>query len=184
MQKASAAADALEKVSAELKALLTESAESLESAANSVQRGGANAKLSAASIHLAQAMLHERWAGGAAMEAYAFDAMATGSGDSKWSKLASAAREDRTAAIAKALAALEAAESDIGGDDSPALASLRTRVREARKTLEGPKADKRAETAPSDASAPAAAGDGSEKPAEAPPADAAAQPVAEPAPGR
>ena len=184
MQKASAAADALEKVSAELKALLTESAESLESAANSVQRGGANAKLSAASIHLAQAMLHERWAGGAAMEAYAFDAMATGSGDSKWSKLASAAREDRTAAIAKALAALEAAESDIGGDDSPALASLRTRVSEARKTLEGPKADKPAESAPSDASAPAAAGDGSEKPAEAPPADAAAQPVAEPAPGR
>lgn len=196
MQKASAAAEALEKVSAELKTLLTESAESLESAANSVQRGGSNAKLSAASIHLAQAMLQERWAGGAAMEAYAFDAMATASGDSKWSKLASAAREDRTAAIAKALTALEAAESDIGGDNSPELASLRRRVAEARKALEGPKSDKPTEAAPTDAGSAAPADDGGEKPAEspaadggdkpadAPAADAPAQPAAEPAPGR
>ena len=200
MQKASAAAEALEKVSTELKALLTESAESLESAANSVQRGGANAKLSAASIHLAQAMLQERWAGGAAMEAYAFDAMATASGDSKWSKLASSAREDRTAALAKALTALETAESDIGGDNSPALASLRNRVAEARKSLEGPKSDKPTAAAPADAGSSAPAGDGGEKPAEAPaaesgdkPADApatdapvqpAAEPAPEPAPGR
>lgn len=196
MQKASAAADALEKVSTELKALLTESADSLESAANSVQRGGANAKLSAASIHLAQAMLHERWAGGASMEAYAFDAMATASGDSKWSKLAAAAREDRTAAMAKALTALEAADSDIGGDTSPALASLKARVAEARKALEGPKSDKPDAAASADAGATTPTGDSGEKPAEAPAAeggdkpadapsaDAPAQPAAEPAPGR
>jgi hypothetical protein len=195
MQKASAAADALEKVSTELKTLLTESADSLESAANSVQRGGANAKLSAASIHLAQAMLHERWAGGASMEAYAFDAMATANGDSKWSKLAATAREDRTAAMAKALTALEAADSDIGGDNSPALTSLRTRVSEARKALEGPKSDK-PDAAPSDAGAATPANEAGDKPAEAPasesgdkPADAPAadaptQPAAEPAPGR
>jgi hypothetical protein len=195
MQKASAAADALEKVSTELKTLLTESADSLESAANSVQRGGANAKLSAASIHLAQAMLHERWAGGASMEAYAFDAMATASGDSKWSKLAATAREDRTAAMAKALTALEAADSDIGGDNSPALTSLRTRVSEARKALEGPKSDK-PDAAPSDAGAATPANEAGDKPAEAPasesgdkPADAPAadaptQSAAEPAPGR
>ncbi|MBM4006622.1 MAG: hypothetical protein FJ292_03520 [Planctomycetes bacterium] len=200
MQRASAAADALEKVSAELKALLTESAESLESAANSVQRGGPGAKLSAASIHLAQAMLHERWAGGASMEAYAFDAMATASGDSKWSKLAATAREDRTAAMAKALTALEAADSDLSGDTSSASTSLRTRVAEARKALEGPKSDTPAEAAPADAGSAAPAGDGGEKPAEAPaadggdePADApaadtpaqpAAEPTPEPAPGR
>jgi hypothetical protein len=177
--------------------MLTESAESLESAANSVQRGGANAKLSAASIHLAQAMLHERWAGGASMEAYAFDAMATASGDAKWSKLAGAAREDRTAAMAKALAALEAADSDIGGESAPpALAALRGRVIEARKALEGPKSDKPDAAAPADAGATTPAGDSGEKPAEAPAAeggdkpadapsaDAPAQPAAEPAPGR
>ncbi|MFZ4722114.1 MAG: hypothetical protein ACOYMI_03075 [Phycisphaerales bacterium] len=195
MQKAGAAADALEKVSAELKTLLTESADSLESAANSVQRGGAGAKLSAASIHLAQAMLHERWAGGAAMEVYAFDAMATASGDAKWSKLAATAREDRTAAMAKALAALEAADSDLSGDTSPASTSLRTRVTEARKSLEGPKSDK-PEATPSDAGAATPANEAGDRPAETPDAapgdkpadapapDAPAQPAAEPAPGR
>jgi hypothetical protein len=130
------------------------------------------------------------------MEAYAFDAMATASGDSKWSKLAAAAREDRTAAMAKALTALEAADSDIGGDTSPALASLKARVAEARKALEGPKSDKTDAAAPADAGATTPAGDSGEKPAEAPAAeggdkpadapsaDAPAQPAAEPAPGR
>ena len=122
------------------------------------------------------------------MEAYAFDAMATASGDAKWSKLAAAAREDRTAAMAKALTALEAADSDIGGDTSPALASLKARVAEARKALEGPKSDKPDAAAPAGDSgekpAEAPAAEGGDKPADAPSADAPAQPAAEPAPGR
>lgn len=201
LQKATAAADALEKASSELRSMTAATAESLETAANQAQRGGSlpgpansTAKMTAASVHLAQAMLQERIAGGAAMEASAFDAMATASGDAKWSKLAASSREERTAAMAKALTALEAADADLGGDTAASLASLRARVADLRKSLEGPKQDK-TEAATSGG----AAAESSDKPADAtatppetpadapaaqPSSDAPAQPAAEPAPGR
>jgi hypothetical protein len=195
MEKARLAADALEKASAELKGLFTTAAESLEQAASLSQQGsslpgpqGSSAKMSAASTHLAQAMLHERWAGGAAMEAAALDAMAAASGDSKWSRLAASARDDRTSASAKALAALEAADNDIASDQASTLASLKARITEARKLLEGPKPAEATATPESPASStgdqPSDSGSTqAEAPTgSAPTGDPSAAPPAEPAP--
>lgn len=197
MGRASEAAGQLEKVSSELKSLFASAAEGLDQAASLAQQGsslpgpqGSSAKMGAASAHLAQAMLYERWAMGASMEAYAFDAMSKAGGDSKWSKLASDARQERTDAGTKALAALEAADGDISSDSAASLTALKARISEAKKRYEGPKAAKAAESeaakpAEGDASKPAE-GDAS-KPADAPPAEPkpeepAAQPASEPAP--
>jgi len=203
MSRATEAADQLEKVSAELKTLFASAAESLDQAASLAQQGsslpgpqGSSAKMGAASAHLAQAMLHERWAMGASMEAYAFDAMARAGGDAKWSKLASDARQERADAGAKALAALEAADGDISSDSGASLNALKARITEAKKAYEGPKPAQAADAAksaeaetpkPAEGEAPKAAEGEAEKPADAPAAEPkpdapADQPPAEPAP--
>ena len=205
MTRANEAAGQLEKVSAELKTLFASAAEGLDQAASLAQQGsslpgpqGSSAKMGAASAHLAQAMLYERWAMGASMEAYAFDAMSKAGGDSKWSKLASDARQERTDAGTKALAAFEAADGDIASDSGATLTALKARITEAKKAYETAKPAKAADAEPAkaaegDAAKPAegdaakpAEGDAG-KPADAPAAETkpdapAAQPASEPAP--
>ena len=197
MARATEAAGQLEKVSAELKTLFASAAEGLDQAASLAQQGsslpgpqGSSAKMGAASAHLAQAMLYERWAMGASMEAYALDAMGKTGGDSKWSKLASDARQERADAGSKALAALEAADADISGDSGPSLTALKARITEAKKAYESAKPAKAAEAeapkAPEADAAKPADGDAA-KPAEAPaeqpkPEAPADQPAGEPAP--
>lgn len=157
-ERARAAAASLEKLDAELKPLFASANESLDQAASLAQQGASQGgvRMTMATVHLAQAMLQERAALGAAMEAAAFDAAGKAMSEPKWSRHADELRQERDAAGARALTALEAAEADLGADASPSIASLKTRVADAKKRFEGSKpAAKPGEGEPAASQAPA-----------------------------